>query len=138
MKNIATVAGTLGLRLLKVGAQSTAIQKLQETNRKDMKELTQAEKIEEMKQRKMAFKVIDKAEKVELVEKKPMGTRMKEAAKVATFGTGKLFKVGVQSQTIHSLNEFNRDDMKQTHGEATRFVKYNVAPKIKNIKKVEV
>lgn len=137
MKNIAMVAGTLALRMAKIGTTQVAVSKLQETNRKDIKQMSEIEKIKELKDRKLSFKLINQEDKVEMVEKKSVATRLKEAGKITAFGTGNIMKIGVKSQTIYSLNELNRDEMRDIHGTATRVVKYEVAPRLKRVKKIE-
>lgn len=137
MKNIAMTAGTLALRMVKIGATATATAKLQDSNRKDMREMSELEKIQELKDRKLSFKVLSKDDKPEMVEKKSAGTRIKETGKIVGFGTANLMKIGAKTQTIYSLNEMNRDEMKQLHGEGSRFMKYTVSPKLKRIKKIE-
>lgn len=139
MKNIAGLVGTIALRMVKVGATQTAVTKIQESSRKDIKEMSDLERIKELKERKLGFKVIsnDKEEQAELIEKKSFATKAKDTSKVIGFGTANLLKIGIKEQTVYSLKELNKDEMKQMHGEATRVVKYQISPKLKNIRKIE-
>lgn len=137
MKNIAGAVGTLALRMVKIGATQTAVSKLQESSRKDIKEISEIERIKELKERKLSFKLIDKEDKVEMVEKKSAGTRVKETGKIVGFGAANLLKIGVKQQAVHSLNELNREEMREIHGQGSRYLKYEVSPKLKRVKKIE-
>lgn len=127
---LAIGAATIVAKVANIGTTQIAVQSLQQTNRKDidgfMKGDTTPGKL----------KLVTKED---LKQGLPKGkTDVKDGAKKLGFGALRIMKVGTQTQAIYSLNETNRNQMKELDGQMRRGVKYNVTPKIKNIGKIKI
>lgn len=133
VKIIATTVGILTAKIAKIGATQTAVQNLQSSNKKDMKDFMDGNN-------KPNLKVIKKEDlKATLNNSVPKSfAEVKEAAKEIGYGAGKIMKIGAQTQAIYSLNEMNRDEMKGIDGDIKRGIKYNVSPKLKNMATIKI
>lgn len=128
-KVIATVLGTVVAKVARIGVTQTAVQNLQNKNRKDINELNDGNV-------QMNLKLVSKEDIKNTI---PQGKEeMKQGLKTIGLGATKILKVGAQTQAIYSLNETNRDQMKELDGQMRRGYKYNVSPKLQSIKKIKV
>lgn len=128
-KIIAVAVGTIVAKVAKIGATQVAIQNLQNTNRKDVNEFNDGNY-------KTNLKLVNKEE---LAKHLPKGKEdVKEGLKAIGLGAVKIMKIGTKTQALYSLNEMNRDEMKNLDGQMKRGYKYNVSPKLQNIKKIKV
>lgn len=133
VKIIAQAVGTVVAKIAKIGATQTAIQNLQNTNRKDINEFNSGNY-------ETNLKLVTK-EDVKNHLAKGKGNRKEELVeglKNVGKGSVKVMKIGAQTQAMYSLNEMNRDEMKNLDGQMKRGYKYNVSPKLKNIKMIKV
>ena len=127
-KLIVTTLGTIVAKVAKIGATQSAVQNLQNTNRKDINAFNDGDF-------KMELVTKENLQNF-LPEKKDI--KLKEGVKTIGLGTAKMLKIGAQTQVIYSLNERNRNEMKELDGQMTRAYKYNVSPKLEGIKKIKV